>query len=58
MNDDAVPSLFVFLLGYGGFAVVSLLLLLAIHRMRRQWSNRPRRVVLPDVVEDDGEYHD
>lgn len=60
MNDDPVPSLFVFLLGYGGFAVVSLLLLLAIHRMRRPRRHyvNAQRHMPADVVEDDGEYHD
>ena len=59
MNDDPVPSLFVFLLGYGGFAVVSLLLLLALNRMRRNGRRyvNAQRHYLPDVVADDGEYH-
>ena len=58
MNDDTVPSLFVFLLAYGGFFVVSLLLLLALHRVRRngrQYVNAQRHMPA-DVVEDDGEY--
>ena len=58
MTDEPTPSIFVFLLAYGGFFAVSLLLFWASVRVRCQWSKRPRHLVLPDVVEDDGEYHD
>ena len=59
MNDDVTPSVLTFLLAYGGFFVVSLLLLLALNRMRRNGRRyvNAQRHYLPDVVEDDGEYH-
>ena len=52
MNDDTVPSLFTFVFGYGGFFVVSLILAMALHRVRRA------APIVADVVEDDGEYDD
>ena len=61
MNDDVTPSVLTFLLAYGGFFVVSLLLLLALNRMRRngrRYVNAQRHFWPGDVVEDDGEYHE
>lgn len=54
VTDEPTPSLLTFLLAYGGFFAVSLLLFLA----RRGHYVTAQQHYLPDVVEDDGEYHD